>query len=41
MLFAETPGVTAADFTSFTYLRRPRPLFPFEPDLEWSSSEHR
>jgi microcystin degradation protein MlrC len=41
ILFAETPGVTAADFTSFTYLRRPRPLFPFEPDLEWSSSEHR
>ena len=41
MLFAETPGVTAADFTSFAYRRRPRPLFPFEPDLEWSSTEQR
>jgi microcystin degradation protein MlrC len=30
-----TPGVTAADMTTFTYHHRRRPMFPFEPDTTW------
>ena len=36
LLQVDTPGVTTADLSRFTYRRRPRPLYPFEPDLEWS-----
>jgi microcystin degradation protein MlrC len=31
-----TPGPTAADLSTFTYRHRRRPMFPFEPDAEWS-----
>ncbi len=31
-----TPGVTTADMTALTYLRRRRPLYPFEEDFDWS-----
>jgi microcystin degradation protein MlrC len=31
-----TPGLTAADMSSFNYARRRKPMFPFEPDCRWS-----
>lgn len=31
----DTPGVTSADLNRFTYTRRRRPLFPFEPDATY------
>ena len=31
----DTPGVTAADMTSFNYRHRRRPMFPFEHDASW------
>ena len=31
-----TPGVTTADMTALTYLRRRRPLYPFEDGFDWS-----
>lgn len=33
-VLADTPGVTCADLTQLSYARRPRPLWPFEPDAE-------
>ncbi len=35
MLYANTPGVTTADLSFFTYHRRRRPLFPFERDATY------
>ncbi len=32
----DTPGHTTADMASFDYQRRRRPMFPFEPDCDWS-----
>lgn len=31
----DTPGVTSADLTRLSYIRRRRPLFPFEPDTRY------
>jgi microcystin degradation protein MlrC len=36
VVFVGTPGATSADLGSFDYRRRPRPLYPFEPDAAWS-----
>ena len=33
-----TPGVTRADMTRLEYRRRRRPMFPFEPETEWTGS---
>ncbi len=33
-----TPGVTAADMRLLPYQHRRRPMFPFEPDTQWSPS---
>jgi microcystin degradation protein MlrC len=35
IIMADTPGVTAADLSSFAYKRRRRPLYPFEPDAKY------
>jgi len=34
-----TPGYTSADMTSQEYVRRRRPMFPFEPDVEWNTGD--
>ena len=31
-----TPGCTTADILSLPYKNRRRPMFPFEPDMEWN-----
>ena len=32
----DTPGSTAAAMTGFRFRHRRRPMYPFEPDLQWS-----
>jgi microcystin degradation protein MlrC len=39
VVFVATPGITSADLGSFVYRRRPRPLYPFEPDATWAAME--
>lgn len=36
LVSAGTPGCTSADLSTFTYRRRRRPMFPFEPDASFS-----
>jgi microcystin degradation protein MlrC len=38
VVFVATPGITSADLGAFTYRRRPRPLYPFEPETRWAAS---
>jgi len=35
IVLVNTPGVTTADLSFFTYHRRRRPLYPFEPDAKY------
>ncbi len=35
IVLVNTPGVTTSDLSRFTYHRRRRPLYPFEPDAEY------
>ena len=35
IILVNTPGVTTADMTTFTYHRRRKPLYPFEMDAEY------
>jgi microcystin degradation protein MlrC len=35
VVLVNTPGVTTSDLSFFSYTRRRRPLFPFEPDAEY------
>lgn len=35
IVLVNTPGVTSADLSHFTYERRRRPLYPFEPDAAY------
>src|SRR5439155_26738008 len=35
VVLVNTPGVTTSDLSRFTYHRRRRPLYPFEPDAEY------
>lgn len=35
IILANTPGVTTADLSFFTYQRRRKPLFPFEPEARY------
>ena len=37
-VFVATPGATSADLGGFDYRRRPRPLYPFEPDAAWAGT---
>jgi microcystin degradation protein MlrC len=37
IVLVNTPGVTTADLSFFTYQRRRRPLYPFEPDATYRS----
>ncbi len=37
IVLVDTPGVTAAEFTRFTYTRRRRPLYPFEVDAQYGN----
>jgi microcystin degradation protein MlrC len=34
-----TPGVTTADITKLNYANRRKPLYPFETNFHWSSSD--
>ena len=36
LIRVNTPGVTAADVLTLKYRQRRRPMFPFEPETEWS-----
>jgi microcystin degradation protein MlrC len=36
LLRVNTPGVTTADLSLLDYQRRRQPMFPFEPETEWS-----
>jgi len=38
-ILVETPGVTAADPTAFDHRSRRRPLFPWEPDLDFDPAD--
>ena len=38
-VLADTPGVTAADLGQLAYRRRPRPLWPLEPDTRYPPAE--
>ncbi len=35
IILVNTPGVTTADLSTFTYTRRRRPLYPFEPEAKY------
>lgn len=35
VIWVDTPGVTSADLRRFHYVRRRRPLFPFEPEASY------
>jgi microcystin degradation protein MlrC len=35
LIWAATPGCTSADLSMFSYARRRRPMYPFEPDTTW------
>ena len=38
MLEVDSPGITAANPSRFTYRHRSQPMFPFEPETHWDSS---
>lgn len=38
-LVADTPGPTAMTLSHLPYTRRPRPLYPFEPEAAWSGRD--
>lgn len=37
VILVNSPGVTSADLSTFTYHRRRVPLYPFEPGVSWES----
>ena len=37
VILVNTPGVTTADLSTFTYQRRRRPQYPFEPDATYEA----
>ena len=39
MLEVDSPGITAANPSRFTYHHRSQPMFPFEPETHWDPSE--
>ena len=39
MLEVDSPGITAANPSRFTYRHRSQPMFPFEPETHWAPSE--
>jgi microcystin degradation protein MlrC len=36
VILVNSPGVTTADLSTFTYVNRRRPLYPFEPDAAYT-----
>ena len=36
MIWVATPGVTTADLTTFTYHHRRVPIYPLEPDTQFT-----
>jgi microcystin degradation protein MlrC len=38
-VFVDTPGVTSGDLSRFEYRHRRKPLFPFEPDASFRTSD--
>jgi microcystin degradation protein MlrC len=38
LLRVDTPGVTSADLSRLDYHHRRRPMYPFEPDTDWTPS---
>jgi microcystin degradation protein MlrC len=41
ILLLDSPGMSSDHLTSLDFRRIPRPLFPFDPDLEWSAEAKR
>jgi microcystin degradation protein MlrC len=39
LIRVNTPGVTTADLSQLEYRHRRRPMYPFEPDTQWSPDE--
>jgi microcystin degradation protein MlrC len=39
LIRVNTPGVTTADLSQLAYRHRRRPMFPFEPHMQWSPDE--
>jgi microcystin degradation protein MlrC len=39
LIRVNTPGVTTADLSQLEYRHRRRPMFPFEPDTQWTPEE--
>lgn len=39
IVLCEAPGPACSDLSSLSFQRRPKPLYPFERDLEWSVLE--
>jgi microcystin degradation protein MlrC len=37
-IYCDTPGVNAPNLARFPYMRRPKPLYPFEMQAEWSTA---
>jgi microcystin degradation protein MlrC len=37
-IYCDTPGVNAPNLSNFPYSRRPKPLYPFEPDTQWTGA---
>ena len=36
VFLVDTAGASTANLTSLPYRRLPRPMYPFDPELEWS-----
>jgi microcystin degradation protein MlrC len=39
IILVDTPGVTTADLSPFSYHRRRRPLYPFERDAQYPAAQ--
>jgi microcystin degradation protein MlrC len=39
LIRVDTPGVTTADLSRLEYRNRRRPMYPFEPDMQWEPTE--
>ena len=39
IILCESPGPACSNLLSLDFSRRPRPMFPFEPDMTWPSKK--
>jgi microcystin degradation protein MlrC len=39
LIRVDTPGLTTADLSRLEYRNRRRPMYPFEPDMQWEPTE--